>query len=275
MSNVPKTTKTLLLPYDQSYVKHAVNACKDRQGNPYITYGRCGDRSREYLFRGITGQSPLDYVTMREFYEAVGNDEFPIMLGSAGVRVEQLKQALRVLGAKIDEENFGSQTKEALKQFGYTEGWVINEPKFNDIVLRAYEFGGKKKIELTEPQLRALYEKEVPSWKRDKKTFEKWLKKEQRDGKFIEKIKEDGKKVFDVLAGWLSIKAAGLGTGGVPNAPQPEDTTGGWFKSSKGEIPVGYYYVGGAVVLGLGIWGISALIKNRQQVVYVQNPIMK
>jgi len=199
---------------------------------------------------------------VQDFRNAYGDDDFPIMLGSSGKKVEQLKEALRVLGGSIDEEDFGNQTKKALTSFEYPTA-ILDEKKFNEIILRAYHYGGKKSITLTEPQMRALWMEEVSPERRDNVTFEKWLK---RQGVKV-KIKEGGQKVFDVLFGWLQMRTRGIGnTGGVPSGQQPVDTSGGWFtKTADGGVPTGVWVVGGALALGLGIWGISALVKRNQQ----------
>jgi hypothetical protein len=119
--------------------------------------------------------------------------------------------------------------------------------------------------------MKALWMQEVSPERRDAVTFEKWLKRQ--DTKV--KIKEGGQKAFDVLFGWLQMRARGAGnTGGMPSGQQPIDTSGGWFKTTdRGGIPDGYKVIGGALALGLGIWGVSVLVKrNRQQkTVYVQN----
>jgi hypothetical protein len=202
----------------------------------------------------------------RGFSNATGNDEFALAVGSKGARVEQLKQALVILGESIDEENFGDQTRTALVHLGYPPA-VLDEPHFNEIILRAYAIG-KKKITLTEPEMRALYMKEVSPERRAKVTFEVWLKRQNVKSK----ITAGGKQAFDVLFGWLQLRAKGVGsTGGLPSE-QPTDTSTGWFtKTADGSIPVGYIAIGGAVVIGLGIWGVSAIVKRNQKVVYVQN----
>lgn len=202
-----------------------------------------------------------DYI-VQDFYNATGNDEFPLALGSMGSRTEHLKQALNILGESVSEENFGTQTRTALTHLGYPPA-VNDENKFNEIVLRAYQIG-KKQITLTEPEMRALYLKEVPKDKQATLTFEKWLKRQNLKAK----VTVGGKQVFDVLFGWLQLRAKGVGsTGGVSEQPVP--TSGGFFTSRDGEIPKGYYFVGGTILLGLGIWGASALVKrNRQAVQY-------
>lgn len=212
---------------------------------------------------------------VKDFFNAYGDDEFPIMLGSSGKRVEQLKEALRVLGETIDkdEDDFGSQTKKALTRLEYPTV-IMDEKKFNEIILHAYNYGGKKsgKIVLTEPEMKALWMQEVSPERRDKVTFEAWLKRQGLKSK----INEGGKKVFDVLFGWLQMRARGAGnTSGLPSGQQPVDTSSsGWFnKTADGSIPDGYKIIGGAAILGLGIWGVSSLIKKsrEQKIVYVQN----
>lgn len=202
-------------------------------------------------------------------FNASGNDDFALGLGSSGARVEQLKQALRVLGASIDEDGFGNQTRTALIQFGYQPA-IINEQHLDEIILRAYKVDKNKTITLTEPEMHALYLQEVPEAKRAKVTFDKWLNRQN----VKVKVKKGGEKVFDVLFGWLQLRAKGIGnTGGLPSE-QPVDTSAGWFtKTADGSIPTGYIVVGSALGLGLAIWGVSAIVKkNRQQrVVYVQN----
>lgn len=193
------------------------------------------------------------------FLNAVGNDEFSLGYGSKGGRVEQLKQALNVLGATIDETDFGDQTRNALKRLGY-QPLVLDEKKFNEIILRAYQYGGKKTMTLTEPQMRALYEKEVSLARRDKVTFEVWLK---RHG-IKRKIGQGGKAVFDVLFGWLQLRASG---GNLPSE-QPVDTNNGFFSRADDKMPIGYYVIGG-ILLGFGIWGVSALIKRNQKIIYI------
>jgi hypothetical protein len=208
-------------------------------------------------------------VSDKGFRNAYGDDEFPIMNGSSGAKVEQLKQALRVLGQNIDEEDFSSQTKKALEALKYPTV-VMDENKFNEIILRAYHYGGKKSVTLTEPEMRALWMEEVSPERRDKVTFEVWLKRQNVKSK----ITKGGKQAFDVLFGWLQMRARGAGnTGGVPNN-QPENTSGGWFsKTTDGSVPTGYIVAGSVLVLGLGIWGASVIVKrNRQQkIAYVQN----
>jgi hypothetical protein len=199
---------------------------------------------------------------VQDFNNATGNDEFPLALGSVGSRTEQLKQALIILGESIAEDGFGMQTRAALTHLGYSTA-VNDENKFNEIILRAYKVG-KKQMTLTEPEMRALYMQKVPLANRDKLTFEKWLNREGLKSK----LTAGGKQVFDVFFGWLQLKAKGVGdVGGAPSA-QPAPTSGGFFTSRDGEVPVGYYYIGGAVLLGFGIWVVSAIIKRNRNIVH-------
>lgn len=245
------------------------------------------------------------YIAKDSFSNAVGNDAFPLVYGSAGSRVVQLQQALRVLGETVDETNFGDQTRTALQHLGYGVG-VYDQNKLNEIVLRAYNVS-KKQITLTEPQMRALYEKEVPlssrpktatqlmldwakstdkfgklgknpnydKWKKKHDTgisFEDWLKRQ----KIKTNVLSGGQKAFDVLFGWLQMKARGVGsTTGAPSEQPVDTSTGGWFsRTDDGSIPVGYKVAGGVLIAGLAIWGISAIAKRKEKIVYVQAPKM-
>lgn len=207
---------------------------------------------------------------VQDFRNAYGDDEFPMMLGSSGKRVEQLKEALRVLGETIDEDedDFGSQTKKALTRLEYPNV-IMDEKKFNEIILHAYAYGGKKsgKIVLTEPEMKALWMQEVSPERRDKVTFEIWLKRQGVQAK----VKAGGEKLFDVLFGWLQMRTRGAGnTSGMPNN-QPVDTTGGWFsKTSDGSIPTGVWVVSGSIAFGLGIWGVATLIKKNKETSHLQ-----
>lgn len=206
-------------------------------------------------------------VVSESFSNSYGNDEFAIGMGSKGARVEQLKKALTVLGEDVDEKDFGAKTRNALIRLNYPPS-IIDANKFNEIILRAYKVG-KKEITLTEPQLRALYEKEVSVSRRDTLTFDKWLARQN----IKHKIGEGGKKVFDVLFGWLQMRARGVGsTGGVP-AEQPIPTGTNWFSKTSNDstIPNGVYLVGGIVGAGLLIWGIVAVARKTAKVVYVQS----
>jgi len=192
------------------------------------------------------------------FLNAVGDDNFSLALGSAGAKTEQLKQALRILGSNIVEMNFGTQTRDALIANGYPPA-INDEATFNSIILRAYA-ANKKLITLTVPELRALYEQDVPEAKRSDLTFDKWMKREKLK---VQVVSGFGSGV-NVLLGWLKSKYAGVGNtsgAGAPNQPAPTNT-GFFSKTADGSVPTGYLYIGGAVLLGLGIWGASALIKH-------------
>ncbi len=204
-------------------------------------------------------------VAKSNYRNASGNDEFPLAVGSSGSRTEQLKQALIVLGQPVSEDDFGMQTRTALTHLGYPPA-VNDENVFNTIILRAYKVG-KKKITLTEPEMRALYVSEVPKDKQSTLTFDKWLKRQNA----VAKIEKGGKQVFDVLFGWLQLRAKGAGSVGGTPTEQPTDTSGGWFsKTADGSVPTGYIVIGSAVGLGLAIWGVSALIKHSRKSVHVQ-----
>lgn len=235
-------------------------ACMDNvDGRAYLTYGKCGIKPRQYLstdYYSLSINDPHFYAG--GFSNASGDDNFALAVGSAGVKVEQLKQALRILGASITESDFGNQTRNSLVGLGYPPS-INDEDTFNSIILSAYDVN-KKLIKLTEPELRALYLKDVPVDNRDTLTFQKWLKREN----IKLEVQQGAKAVADVLLGWLKLKYAGTGnTSGT--SPQPVATSTGWFsRTDDGSIPTGYAVLGTVAIIGLfGIWGVSAVVKSR------------
>ena len=210
-------------------------------------------------------------VACPSFLNVAGDDNFALAIGSAGARVIQLKQALNILGASISEENFGNQTRSALINLGYPPS-INDEATFNQIILRAYKVN-KKLITLTEPELRALYAQEVSPDRRAKLTFDKWLK---RKGIKI-KVGQGLKAGADILFGWLKMKTVGVGnTTGTPNQAPVDTGGGGWFsKQDDGSIPVGYKALAAVVIFGIGVWGVSALVKyNKKTSIVSSSPIM-
>ncbi len=229
----------------------------------------------------------FNYILNDSFSNVSGTDEFPLSYRSSGNRVEQLKKALRVLGEPIDEVDYGFQTRAALTNLGYTP-FVNNKKDFNKIILRAYSFGGKKSITLTEPQMRLLYEKEIPFSKRSKSArdlttawyrsfkrhgkfgknpdFEKWARRQPKGISFEKWLKRQGIKerrsgwggrIFDTALGWLQLRTKGIGdTEGAPSKGEPTPRDAG--------IPTAVKVIGGIALGSALIYLVATAIAKQR-----------